>query len=371
MKIPFLNLSPTNSNIGTELQRAFQEVLESNWYIQGAKLEAFEQEYAVFNKTTYCIGTSNGLDALHLALKALNIGRGDEVILPSNTYIATALAVSYVGATPIFVEPDSRTYNINPNEIENAISSRTKCIMPVHLYGQACQMDLISDIAKNYGLYIVEDNAQSQGASFKGRLTGGWGKVNGTSFYPGKNLGALGDAGAITTDDPDIDKFLRTMRNYGSTVKYHNEIIGFNKRLDELQAAFLSVKLKFLPKWIRERQQIASWYHEALHEIGDLILPYTLQGATHTYHLFVIRTNNRSKLQEHLEKNGIGTLIHYPIPPHLQEAYKDLGYKKGDFPIAEQLADTCLSLPIYPGLTQNDIEIIAKFIKSFFDKDKN
>lgn len=365
MKIPFLSFEKTNNKIKSEITNAFEKVFDSQWYVLGQHVKDFEIEYARFNDVNYCVGISNGLDALHIALKTLNIGKGDEVIVPSNTYIATALAVSYVGATPVFVEPDINTYNIDPGKIEAAITSRTKALMPVHLYGQACEMDKIESIAKKHNLYIIEDNAQAQGASFNGKLTGSWGDINGTSFYPGKNLGALGDAGAITTNDSELARRAAVLRNYGSEKKYYNEIVGYNMRLDEIQASFLSVKLKHLSEWTQQRRQIASWYNETLNEISNIMLPIVEQDATHVYHLYVIRTNQRDALQKHLADNGIGTLIHYPIPVHLQEAYKHLGYTTGDFPIAEKIADTCLSLPMWPGMTPNQIEYIADVIKRF------
>ncbi len=363
--IPFLNFSPMHSAIRAEMQEAFQSVYESNWFIMGKKLEAFEKEYAAFNQVSYAIGVSNGLDALHLALKALGIGAGDEVLVPSNTYIATLLAVSYVGATPVLVEPDSATYNISPSNIEKAITHKTKAIMPVHLYGQACEMEAIMALANAHNLFVVEDNAQAHGASFKGKLTGSWGHVNGTSFYPGKNLGALGDGGAVTTNDAELAKKVYMLHNYGSEKKYHNEVIGFNMRLDEMQAAFLSVKLRHLKEWTIQRQQIAQWYDEKLQGIGDLILPVTPPDATHVYHLYVIRSSKRDALQKYLAENGIGTLIHYPIPPHLQPAYQSLGFRKGDFPIAEELAATCLSLPIWPGMREAEVEKVVGCINEF------
>ncbi|MCF6129879.1 DegT/DnrJ/EryC1/StrS family aminotransferase [Flavobacterium sp. AS60] len=365
-KIPFLDLQPTHSVIKDEMIQAFNSIYDSNWFILGQRVVDFEKEYASFNQTKYAIGVSNGLDALFLAMKALGIGSGDEVIVPSNTYIATVLAVSYVGATPIFVEPDSLTYNINPKLIEKAITTRTKAIIPVHLYGQACEMDAINDIAKKFKLKVIEDNAQSHGATFKGKLTGNWGHVNATSFYPGKNLGALGDAGAITTNDEKIAKRIQILRNYGSKEKYYNEVIGHNMRLDELQAAFLSVKLKYLNDWTVQRQTIAQWYNEVLQSVPDVVLPHTHSDATHTYHVYVIRTKKRDELQKALTKHEIGTLIHYPIPPHLQTAYRNLGYKKGDFPIAEEFAKTSLSLPIWPGMSKENCVQIGNVIKSFF-----
>jgi dTDP-4-amino-4,6-dideoxygalactose transaminase len=352
--------------IRSEIMQSFQDVYDANWFVMGKKLEAFEKEYAAFNDTKFSIGVSNGLDALHLALKALNVTKGDEVIVPSNTYIATALAASYVGATPVFVEPDPNTYNINPANIEAAITYKTKVIMPVHLYGQACDMDAIMAIAKKHNLFVVEDNAQAHGATFNGKITGSFGNANGTSFYPGKNLGALGDAGAVTTNDETIAKKIAMLRNYGSEKKYHNEEIGFNMRLDEVQAGFLSVKLKHLNEWTKQRKEIAKQYNEALKNVGDLVLPAVHANATHVYHLYVIKTKNRDGLQKHLSENGIGTLIHYPIPPHLQKAYQSLGLKKGSFPIAEELADNCLSLPIWPGMTLDQVNTVAENIKKAF-----
>ena len=366
MKIPFLNFEIAHSSIKAEMQQAFENVYDSYWYIMGKQLVDFETAYATFNQTNFAVGVANGLDALHLSLKALEIGPGDEVIVPSNTYIATVLAISFVGAIPVFVEPDFKTYNINPENIELAITSKTKVIMPVHLYGQACKMEEIMTIARKHKLFVVEDNAQAHGATYNNKMTGSWGDVNGTSFYPGKNLGALGDAGAITTNNELLANKIKVLRNYGSRVKYENEVIGHNMRLDELQAAFLKVKLKYLMGWTRERQQIAGLYNDSLKKgKGDLILPYTDPAASHVYHLYVIRTSQRNALQKHLSENGIGTLIHYPIPPHLQDAYKNLGYKTGDFPLAEEIADTSLSLPMWPGLQKQHIYEISSLINKF------
>lgn len=367
MTIPFLSFEQMHAPLREEMNETFLSVYDSYWYIMGDKLSTFEKEYARFSNTKYAVGLSNCLDSLHLSLKVLGVGEGDEVIIASNAYIATALAASLVGARPVFVEPDRLTYNIDHRNIEVAITARTKAIMPVHLYGQACQMDAIMAIADKHGLFVVEDNAQSHGAAFKEKITGSWGHVNCTSFYPGKNLGALGDAGAVTTDDPEIAHKISVLRNYGSQIKYKNEVVGYNMRLDELQAAFLSTKMKYLEEWNRQRQEIAAWYMETLMGIGDLILPYTNPDATHVYHLFVIRTKLRDELQKYLSQNEIGTLIHYPIPPHLQEAYKELGHKQGDFPLAEELANTCLSLPLWPGMTKNMVEQVSKKISSFFD----
>ncbi len=366
MNISFLDFKPMHSAISDELTSCFMRVLGSNWFVLGKELEEFENNYAKFNQVRFSVGLSNGLDALHLSLRALEIGPGDEVIVPSNTYIATVLAISYVGATPVFVEPDIKSYNLDPQRIEAAITSRTKAIMPVHLYGQACEMEEIMRIANRFGLYVVEDNAQSHGAAFKNKITGSWGNINATSFYPGKNLGALGDAGAITTDNADLAQKIRVLRNYGSEQKYYNEVIGYNMRLDELQAAFLNSKLKYIEAWSLQRQQIAAWYNEVLQSAGDLILPYTTPGSTHVYHLYVIRTRYRDLLQKYMKEKGIGTLIHYPIPPHLQKSYSYLKHDRGAFSLAEEIAETCLSLPIWPGMQINQVQYVSEVILDFF-----
>jgi len=366
MNIPFLNFEPMHNEVHNELQAAFSEVLTSNWFVLGKHLSEFEDQYAKFNNVARVIGVSNGLDALHLALLSLGISEGDEVIVPSNTYIASVLAVSFVGAIPVLVEPNIDSYNIDVDRIEMAITPKTKAIMPVHLYGQACQMDKIEEIAKKYNLYLIEDNAQSQGASYQGRLTGSFGHVNGTSFYPGKNLGALGDAGAVTTNDVILAKKIEALRNYGSDRKYYNAFIGYNMRMDELQAAFLKVKLKRLVNWTLQRQELANIYYEELVDVRNIIIPKVIPDATHVYHLFVIRTTKRDHLQTYLNTRGIASLIHYPVPPHLQEAYSHLGYKKGDFPIAEELAKTMLSLPLWPGMKRSQVREVCDIIKDFF-----
>ena len=366
MKIPFLNLKQINEPFEKEFELAFQDFIQSGWYILGDKVSTFEQEYCTFNKVQHTIGVANGLEALILCLKVLDIGIGDEVIVPSNTYIASWLAISYVGATPIPVEPRIESYNINPELIEAAITSKTKAIMPVHLYGQICEMEAIMAIAKKYNLYVIEDNAQSQGATYKGKITGSWGHCNGTSFYPGKNLGALGDGGAVTTNDADLARRVSVIRNYGSEKKYFNEVKGINSRLDELQAAFLLIKLKKLTEDNAKRVEAAKLYDELLAGVGDLVLPQIAQDATSVFHLYVIRSKRRDELQAYLSENSVGTMIHYPIPPHLQQAYEDLGYKKGDFPIAEEIAGTGLSLPVSPYVTKNQIKKIATLIKYFF-----
>lgn len=367
MNVPFVDFKPSNEQFRQRALQIFEQVFDKAWYILGEQVQKFEQEYAQYHKVKHCIGVANGLDALHIALRIKGITKGDEVIVPSNTYIATVLAVSFVGAKPVFVEPRITTYNLNPELIEQAITERTKAIIPVHLYGQACEMDAIMQIAQKYNLYVVEDNAQAQGASYNGTKTGAFGHVNATSFYPSKNLGALGDAGAITTNDDVYAYKCRVMRNYGSQKRYYNEMIGINSRLDEVQAALLRIKLEFLDTWNAERNTIAQKYIEQLNNVGDLILPITAEKATHIYHLFVIRTKYRDKLQAHLQNDGIQTVIHYPIPPHLQECYQHLGYKKGDFPIAEEIADTCLSLPLFVGMTEAQVQKVCQSIKAFYE----
>lgn len=366
-QVPFLSFTDMHSSIRTELMDAMAKVYDSYWYVNGQHVTDFEKEYAQFSEVSNCVGVANGLDAIFLSLKALGIKEDDEVIIPSNTYIATALAVTQCGARPVFVEPNIHTYNIAPQNIEAAITDKTKAIIPVHLYGQACEMDAIMAIAEKHNLYVVEDNAQAHTATCNGKITGSIGHINATSFYPGKNLGALGDAGAITTNDKQLADIVSSLRNYGSSKKYYNERQGYNMRLDELQSAVLSVKLKYLNDWTKERQAIAEVYNNILKDISDIILPKLADGCTHAYHLYVIRTEKRDELQSFLKEHGIGTLIHYPVPIHLQEAYKGLGYKEGDFPIAEMMAKEVLSLPVYIGLTQDDQEHVANTIKKFFN----
>jgi dTDP-4-amino-4,6-dideoxygalactose transaminase len=367
-QIPFINLQHTHACLQQEMKSTFDKVYNSNWYVLGQELEKFESQYALLHQTNYAIGVSNGLDALQLCLKALNIKPGDEVIVPSNTYIATALAVTLVGATPIFVEPNPYTYNIDPEQIKKAITKQTKAIIPVHLYGQACEMNAIMNIATNHQIPIIEDNAQAHLSSYNQKITGSWGIVNATSFYPTKNLGALGDGGAITTSNSEFKKQIEQLRNYGSSQKYHNEVIGHNMRLDELQASFLNIKLQYLSHWTLERKNIAEQYLYHLKHCSEIVLPQTALHADHVYHLFVIRTQQRNELQNYLKENGIETLVHYPIPPHLQKCYGHLGYQKGDFPIAEELVNTSLSLPLWPGISQEQVEQVCKTITSFYQQ---
>jgi dTDP-4-amino-4,6-dideoxygalactose transaminase len=363
--IPFLDLKKPHQELRIELQNAFEDVINSGWFIQGSQLEAFEQEYATYCSAKHCIGVGNGLDALHLILRAYQIGNGDEVIVPSNTYIATWLAVSYAGATPIPVEPDNNTYNIDPHLIEKAITDKTKAIMAVHLYGQPANMDEINKIAEKYNLKVIEDAAQSQGAKYKNRPTGSLGNAAGHSFYPGKNLGALGDGGAVTTNDDQLADKIRVLRNYGSRIKYLNEVKGFNSRLDEMQAAFLRVKLKKLDEWNNRRKEIANYYLDSLKDL-PIVIPTIPDWADPVWHLFVVRTEHREFIQNELDRLGIGTVIHYPIPPHLQMAYSELGYLEGTLPIAEQMHNQVLSIPIGPHLTIEESRLIKQAISNAF-----
>jgi dTDP-4-amino-4,6-dideoxygalactose transaminase len=363
--IPFLNLKPVYEELHEELDAAYKRVLESGWFILGGELESFEQEFASYVGTRYCVGVGNGLEALHLILQAYGIGPGDEVIVPANTYIATWLAVSHAGAIPIPVEPVKRTYNLDPDRVETAISSRTKAIMVVHLYGQTADIDPIYEVAEQYGLKVIEDAAQAHGARYKGKSAGSLGHAAGWSFYPGKNLGALGDAGAVTSNDQVLIEKIRLLRNYGSQIKYQNLYKGFNSRLDELQAAFLRVKLKHLDEWNARRTQIADLYFEML---GDtpLILPFVPTEMQPNWHVFVVLAKQRDALQTYLQQRGIGTLIHYPIPPHLQPAYQELGLPAGSYPITEEVHHQILSLPIGPHLSLSDLRTVVDEIGSFY-----
>lgn len=364
MKIPFVSFKPLEKELDSEIREAFERVYNRSWYIEGVEDQNFEEKFAEFCTTKYCVGVGNGLDALMLALKAMNIGAGDEVIVPSNTYIATALAVTYVGATPVFVEPDIRTFNIDPLKIEGAINDKTKAIMPVHLYGQPCDMDPIMDIAKKYNLKVVEDCAQAHGATYKGKVIGSFGDAAGFSFYPGKNLGALGDAGATVTNDKEIADKVRALGNYGSDYKYHHIYQGNNSRLDEMQAAFLSAKLPHLARMNAERRRIASKYIEGINN-SEIILPYVPDYAIPVWHIFGIRCKRRDELEKYLNEAGIGTNKHYPIAIHLQECYKGLGLKEGDYPIAEEISETELSLPMFYGMTDEEIDYVINNINNF------
>jgi dTDP-4-amino-4,6-dideoxygalactose transaminase len=365
--VPFLNLEYAHKPLRANILNSIGEIIDSNFYISGKYGKKFEEEYANFNCVSNCISVGNGLDALIISLRCLEIGYGDEVLIPANTFIATALAVSYVGATPVLIEPDHMTYNIDFKKIEKSITKKTKAIIPVHLYGQACDMGEIMKLAQHFNLHVIEDNAQAQGALCNQKLTGSFGIINATSFYPGKNLGAMGDAGAITTNSDDLAKKAKMIKNYGSSVKYVHEVMGQNSRLDEFQAAVLIEKIKSLKTWTLERQKLAKYYDESLSNVGDIITPFKPNNVTHVYHLYVIRTNQRERLKEFLLNNGIETLIHYPIPIHLQNAYRELGHEKGSFPITELLAETSLSLPLYPGLSLEHQQYVIRTIKKFYN----
>lgn len=364
MKVPFLDLIPAQSEIATEIDAALARVVHSGQYVLGEEVDLFERGFADFCGARNCVGVGSGLDALMLALRAMEIGSGDEVIVPSNTFIATWLAVSHVGATPVPVEPNQRTYNIDPARIEAAITARTRAIVPVHLYGQPADLDSILEIARRHGLWVLEDAAQAHGARYKGQRIGAHGDATAWSFYPGKNLGAFGDAGAITTDSAEIDWKVRLLRNYGSRAKYENEVKGFNSRLDPIQAAVLRAKLIHLNTWNARRQHIARRYLRDLART-DVQLPTEPDWAEAVWHLFVIGTPHRSRLQADLQRNGIATLIHYPVPPHLQPAYRDLGFLRGSFPIAEFIHDTVLSLPIGPHMTDAQVEFVVDEVRRF------
>ena len=355
--IPFLDLAAAYRELKNEIDSAVMRVLDSGWYVLGPEVEAFEAEWAAYCSADHAVGLANGLDALILALRALDVGPGHEVIVPSNTYIATWLAVSSVGATPVPVEPDPATHNIDPARIEAAITPRTKAIIPVHLYGQPADMDPILELAREYELVVVEDAAQAHGAHYRSRRIGGHGDVVCWSFYPGKNLGALGDGGAITTNRTDVADRIKMLRNYGSREKYVNEAQGVNSRLDPVQAAVLRVKLHHLDRWTDHRRSIAAAYMDKLKNT-NLILPHVPDWADPAWHLFVVRTAARDDLQQRLTKAGIGSLIHYPIPPHMQQAYAGMMFHPDSLPLARTLASEVLSLPIGPHLTVDQAQAV-------------
>lgn len=361
--IPFLDLKAPYLELKQELDEAIARVVSSGWYIGGSEVDQFERDYATYCGANHAIGVANGLDALHLALRAMDVGLGDEVIVPSNTYIATWLAVSQCGATPVPVEPDLRTCNIDPALIEAAITKRTKVILPVHLYGQPADLDPILAIARKYELRVLEDGAQAHGARYKDKRLGAHGDAVAWSFYPGKNLGAMGDGGAVTTNDTQLADRIRVLRNYGSRVKYVNEVQGYNSRLDPLQAAILSVKLTKLDEWNARRNTIAQRYHKGLVNC-DMTLPYVSDWVDPVWHLYVVQHPQRDALQKELANAGVGTLIHYPIPPHLQAAYANLNLKIGTFPISEGIHNEVLSLPIGPSMTLQDADAVIAAVRA-------
>ncbi|MCI9437368.1 MAG: DegT/DnrJ/EryC1/StrS family aminotransferase [Lachnospiraceae bacterium] len=364
-KIPFSTVVPMHNEIRAELDSVCKRVLDNAWFIQGKECDAFEKEYAEYIGTDYCVGVATGLDAIFLILKAMEIGVGDEVIVPSNTFIATALAVSYVGATPVFVEPEINTFNIDTSLIEEKITHRTRAIIAVHLQGRPADMDSIREIAVKHGLKVIEDVAQAHGSKYKGRMTGTLSDAAAFSFYPGKNLGALGDGGCITTNNKDIADKVRALGNYGSDYKYHHIYKGTNSRLDEIQAAFLRVKLRYLDKWNGERRKIAIRYLEQIKN-SELILPLASTNEyEHIYHVFAVRCGKRDRLEKYLNDRGIGTVKHYPIPIHLQEAYKELRIDEGKLPIAEEISKTILSIPMYYGMGNDEVQYIIDTLNAF------
>ncbi|MCF4113138.1 MULTISPECIES: DegT/DnrJ/EryC1/StrS family aminotransferase [Dethiosulfovibrio] len=363
MIIPFNKLAPLYEKHKNEYDAAAIEALESGWYILGDKLSSFEGQFADYIGTAHCVGLNSGLDALILALRALGVDAGDEVIVQANTYIATVLGITENGGTPVFVEPDEY-HGLNPAKLADAITDKTKAIIAVHLYGQPCDMEPIVEIAGKHGIPLVEDCAQSHGATWKSQKTGTFGTIGCFSFFPTKNLGAFGDAGAIVTDDQEIAEKVRALRNYGSKRKYYNDICGVNSRLDEIQAALLSVRLKYLKETLDERATIADYYLNNI-DPSAVTLPSIRSDASHVWHLFVVENDKRDELQQHLSERGIQTQIHYPVPPHLSGAYKNLGFKSGDFPITERLASSVLSLPLYNGMTKDEMDSVCRAVNEF------
>ena len=367
MSVPFLDLKAINLAQGAELEAAFKRVLHSGWYVLGTETAAFEASFAAYSGSAHGIGVANGLDAIFLILKGYGIGPGDQVIVPSNTFIATWLAVSHCGATPVPVEPVEGTYNLDPSRVEAAITDNTKAILAVHLYGQTADMAPLQEIATRHGLKLIEDAAQAHGARYRGGVAGQLGDAAAFSFYPGKNLGALGDGGAVTTSDDALAERIRTFRNYGSKVKYYNEVPGYNSRLDELQAALLAVKLPALDAGNAQRRAIADYYQQHLAGIDGLVLPLVPAWAEPVWHLYVVRHAERDSLARLLAERGIGTIVHYPVPPHLQPAYAGMGYQQGDFPLAEAIHREVLSLPVSPTMTLDDAAEVVAGVKSALD----
>jgi dTDP-3-amino-3,4,6-trideoxy-alpha-D-glucose transaminase len=387
VKVPILDLKPACDELRAELDAAYHRVMDSGWLLLGRELEAFESEYAASVGVSHGIGVGNGLEAMQMVLMAIGVGPGDEVIVPSHGYIATWLAVTHAGAQPVPCEPDPRTYNLDPERLAEVITPRTRAILPIHLYGQTADMAAINAVAAKHGLFVLEDAAQSHDARCRmsgpavppvdpdhgqdARATwvkaGALGNAAGISFYPSKNLGALADAGAITTNDAVLADKIRHLRNYGSKIRYQNDYIGLNSRLSELQAAFLRVKLPRLAGWNARRIRLAEQYREQLDGVGDLVLPFVPEWARPVWHLFVIRSAQRDALQAHLAARGVGTQIHYPVPPHLSNAYRNAGWKRGDFPLAEKFGDEVLSLPIGPHTTGEQVDYVCACVRGFFD----
>ena len=366
MTVPFVSLTESNSEIKKPFLDSVSQLLDSGSFILGPAVQQFEKEFADYVGTRHCIGVSNGLDALTIALRSLNLKQDDEVIVPAHTYIATVLAVIHTGAKPVLTDVSPIHFNIEFSEIEKKITSKTKALIPVHLYGQPCDMESICALAEEKNLFVIEDNAQAQGATFKGKRTGNFGHINATSFYPAKNLGAAGDAGAITTNDSALAARAMQIRNVGSAKKYVHDVVGYNARMDEMQALFLQHKLPLLDKWNAERRRIAERYYTNLKDVEQIILPSVIKDTESVYHLFVIQTNKRDELQQFLSRKNIQTLIHYPIPNHLQKSLAHLGYHQNDFPATEKLCSTILSLPMYVGISDEQVDYVCEMIKKFF-----
>lgn len=365
--IPLVDLKAQYKQIKSEANKAILQVLQASDYILGNKVDEFEKKFAKYCEAKYCIGLDNGSSALELGMRALGIGAGDEVITPANSFIASSSAISFTGATPVWIDCDENTYNLDVSQIEAKITKRTKAIMPVHLYGQAADMDTILKIAKKHKLFVIEDACQAHGARYKGKRVGSFGDIAAFSFYPGKNLGAYGDGGALTTNNNKVYEMVKSMRNYGQKKKYHHSFLGWNRRLDTIQAAVLLVKLKYLDTWNKKRLKKARLYTKLLKD-APLVLPFTEAHNKHVYHLYVVRTKKRDSLKKYLESKGIQVGIHYPIPIHQQEAYRDIGHKKESFPLSDRYAGELLSLPIYAELTEKDIRYTCSHIKNFFDE---
>ena len=368
MKIPFLDLKQQYKSIKEEIDPAIQNVIDNTAFVLGKPVSDFEQEFAKAHNVNHCIGVSSGTDGNHLVLWTLGIGAGDEVIVPANTFIATAEGVTLCGAKPVFVDCCSDSYNIDPDKVEELINSKTKAIVAVHLYGQPVDMDALREIAKKHKIFLVEDAAQAHLSEYKGKKVGGLSDAASFSFYPGKNLGAYGEAGAVTTNDDELAKKFKMYREHGQSEKYHHETFGHNYRMEGIQGAVLGVKLKHLNEWTEKRRAVAKKYKDLLKGVGDIVLPTEMPYSKHVYHLFVIKTKWRDELQNYLNENEISNGLHYPIPLHLQNSYKHLGYKKGDFPNTEDLAFNCLSLPMFPELSEEQIDYVVKNIKDFYKR---
>ncbi len=368
MQVPFIDLKKLHEPIKEEIASAIQNVIDGNAFILGKAVSDFEEDFAKAHDVKYCVGVSSGTDANHLALWAAGITSGDEVIMPANTFIATAWGATLCGAIPVFADCDDKSYNIAAASVEEKITPRTKAIVAVHLYGQAADLDLLREIAEKYNLVLVEDAAQSHIAEYKNKYVGGLSNLSSFSFYPGKNLGAFGEGGAVTTNDEEAAARVRMLRDHGSSKKYYHEIYGHNYRMEGIQGAVLGVKLKYLEKWTENKRAAAQNYTDQLKGIPEIKLPVEMPYNRHVYHLFVIQAEERNKLQNFLNENGISTGLHYPIPLHLQKCFEKLNYKRGDFPVSEKLADNCLSLPLYPDITNDQIEYVCEKIKHFFKK---